>query len=69
LVGSHVRGAGHYSASDPVGQVVSALAVVVSSQFTRSLAGLWRDIEAPLFPYQIFTSDTDGIEWLKKFLE
>jgi hypothetical protein len=68
-IGWITREAGIYSAGEDVQQVVSALAVLVGSSFTKTLANLWKDFEKPSLPYEIFTSESGALAWLKGFLE
>ncbi|HHJ14160.1 MAG TPA: hypothetical protein ENJ79_07245 [Gammaproteobacteria bacterium] len=54
-------------ASDPlVTEVVSAMAIIVRSVFTRALADLFMKFHRPPYPTRVFTSENEALDWLRR---
>ncbi len=55
-------------ASDPdVVEVVSALAIIVKSFFTRAMADIFIKFNKPPYPTRVFTNEADALAWLEEY--
>ena len=68
-IGGISREARQYSAGEGVNDVLTALAILISSPLTRALGNLWFGINKPMFPSRLFTSEDEALAWLRNFLE
>ena len=62
------REARQYLASEEVARITKASAVLVSSPVTRILGNFFKGLNKPPYPVELFTSESDALEWLRRFL-
>ena len=67
-IGGITRDARIFSAGKEVDGVLSAMAVLINSPFTRTIGNLWFGINKPVFQSKMFTSEEEALVWLKGFL-
>lgn len=58
-----------FASSEEVVEVVSALAIIVHSFFTRAMAEIFMKFHKPPYPTRVFTSEADALEWLEPYCE
>ncbi|TCK17218.1 hypothetical protein DFR30_0439 [Thiogranum longum] len=56
-----------FASSDGAVEVVSAMAILVKSVFTRAMADIFMKFNKPPYPTRIFTSEADALAWLEPF--
>jgi len=57
-----------FVSSDKAAALVSALAIVVKSAFTRAMGKVFMMFHKPPYPTRMFYHEEDALEWLKTFL-
>ncbi|MCK4763576.1 MAG: STAS/SEC14 domain-containing protein [Candidatus Aminicenantes bacterium] len=65
---STTRDARVYASSEKTEDAVSAVALLVSSPVSKVLGNFFIGVNKPPYPRKLFTSETNAVEWLKKFL-
>ena len=55
-----------FASSDEAVALVSGMAIVVKSFFTRAMADIFMKFHRPPYPTSVFTSERDAIKWLRK---
>ncbi len=58
-----------FASSQEVVEVVSALAIIVKSFFTRAMADIFMRFSRPPYPTRVFTNETDALAWLETYRE
>ncbi|MBI1800621.1 MAG: STAS/SEC14 domain-containing protein [Chloroflexi bacterium] len=61
------REARAYYAS-PASRITKAVALLVSSPVSRVLANFFLGLHTPKVPIKMFTSETEALKWLKRFV-
>lgn len=59
------REARQYFAGAETAQVESAAAILIRSPLSRAIGNFFLGLNKPLFPTQLFTSESDALAWLK----
>ena len=65
---SQDRGARTYYAGKETAQAVTACAILISSPLSRVIGNFYMGLNLPVTPTKLFTSESEAIEWLKKYL-
>jgi len=65
-VASADHDAQQFASSDEAVSLVSIMAIVVKSFFTRALADIFMKYHRPPYPVRVFTREEDALDWLKK---
>jgi len=58
-----------YFAGEETAKAVRACAILVTSPVGRVIGSFFMGLNKPVAPTKLFTSETEAIEWLKRFLE
>lgn len=69
IVNTPNREVREYSASDKVADGWSAMAFLVGSPITKLMGNFFMTVNRPVFPCRLFTSESEALAWLKRFLE
>jgi len=64
LLKSMDREARAYYARPEMGQVLSAMAIIVASPVTRMIVNFFMTLNKPHFPTRFFTSESEALVWL-----
>ncbi len=56
-----------FASSREAVEVVSAMAVIVRSFFTRALADIFMRFNKPPYPTQVFTNEAEALAWLEPY--
>ena len=56
-----------FASSQESVEVVSAMAIIVRSFFTRALADIFMRFNKPPYPTRVFTDEADALAWLEPF--
>ncbi|VAW78574.1 hypothetical protein MNBD_GAMMA15-616 [hydrothermal vent metagenome] len=71
--GESVAAADHdaqlYASSDEVIEVISAMAIIVRSFFTRAIADIFMKFHKPPYPTRLFSNEADALVWLQAYCE
>ncbi|MDO9300625.1 MAG: hypothetical protein Q7T89_04540 [Anaerolineales bacterium] len=57
-----------YYVSEAVSQTASAVALLVGSPLTRTMANFFLSVSKPRIPTRMFDSEAAAIKWLKEFI-
>ena len=63
------REAREHFTSDYVREIASAIALLVSSPLSKTIANLVLALNNPNYPLRAFNSKTEALEWLQEFIE
>lgn len=63
------REARTYYAGEEAAKAVSACALLIGSPISRVIGNFFLGINKPKFPVKLFTSESEAIEWLRRFIE
>lgn len=66
---SVTREARMFHASEEAGRTGLAVGLVVGSLVTKMIGNFFMNINKPVLPFRMFTSESDAVEWLKHFSE
>lgn len=58
-----------FASNKEVVEVVSALAIIVNSFFTRALAEIFMKFHKPPYPTRVFNREADALAWLEPYCE
>jgi hypothetical protein len=58
-----------YYAGEEGRKSVSACALLIGSPVSRVIGNFFMGLNKPLVPTRLFTSETEAIEWLRRFIE
>ena len=58
-----------YSASEAVGSVASAVAILIDSPLGKVLGNFFMRVSKPRYPSRLFTSEEEAMNWLKSYLD
>ncbi len=58
-----------FASSAEVTELVSALAIIVKSFFTRAIADIFMKFHKPPYPTRVFTNEADALAWLESYCE
>lgn len=61
------HGAQQFASSKEAVEVVSAMAIIVRSFFTRALADIFMRFHKPPYPTRVFASEADALVWLEPY--
>ena len=58
-----------YFASEEVANAISAIAMLIGSPVSRIIGNFFLGLNKPSYPIKLFTSESEAIEWLRRFIE